>query len=161
MDEEILKKDLSKNKKITPELKQKMRKILFQNILIIIFIMLYLFILTLAFYKMELNTLEVDLKTISVGLLVFAIWNFEKGYKEDKEEVFLRGVEILILSLFTLFTTALISEEEHFFKNVMMSTGLISIIYYLSKSYILRRKIKKEHKRKISDVRDIVGKGEN
>ena len=37
----------------------------------------------------------------------------EETKKEDKEEVFLRGVEILILSLFTLFTTALISEEEH------------------------------------------------
>ncbi len=161
MEEEILKEDLSKNKKITPELKEKMRRILFKNILVIIFIILYLLILTLAFYKMELNTLALDLKVISVGFLVFAILKFEKGYKEDKEGIFLTGVEALVLALMTLFMTALISEEEQIFKNVILGTGIIATVYYLLKSYVLRRKIKKEHKMKISDVRDIVGKGDN
>lgn len=161
MDEEILKEDLSKNKKITPELKEKMRRILFRNILIIILIIVYLLVLTLAFYKMELNTVAIDLKVISVGLLLFAIWKFENGYKQDNEGIFLTGVEVLFFALFTLFMTALISEEEQIFKNVILGSGIVSTIYYLLKSYVLRRKIKKEHKKKISDVRDIVWKGEN
>ena len=160
MDEEIIKEDLSKNKKISPELKIKRRKILFKNIMLIILILLYLLILTMAFYKMELNTLATDLKVISVGLLVFAIYKFENGYKNDNEGTFLTGVEALLFALFTLFMTALISEEEQLFKNVILGTGIVSTVYYLSKSYVLRRKIKKEHKKKISDVRDIVWKGE-
>lgn len=161
MSEDILKEDLSKNKKITPELKEKMRKILLKNVLIIIGILLYLLILTLAFYKMELNTLATDLKVISVGFLVLAIMKFEKGYREDKEGIFLTGVEALVLALITLFMTALISVDEQIFKNIILGIGLITTIYYLLKTYVLRRKIKKEHKKKISDVRDIVGKGDN
>lgn len=160
MEEEILQEDLSKNKKITPELKEKMRMILFKNTLLIILIVLYLLVLTLAFYKMELNTLALDLKVISVGLLVWAIVKFEKGYKEDNEGIFLTGVEALVFALLTLFMTAFINVEEQAFRGIILGSGIISAIYYLLKSYVLRRKIKKEHKKKISDVRDIVGKGD-
>lgn len=94
------------------------------------------------------------------GFLVFAIVKFENGYKQDKEGIFLSGVEALILALITLFMTSLISSDEQFFKNTIWGIGTFATIYYLLKTWILRRKIKKEHKKKISDVRDIVGKGD-
>lgn len=160
MAEDILQEDLSKNKKMTPELKEKRRKILLKNILLIIATIIYLLIITLAFYKMELNALAVDLKVISSFFLIWAILKFEKGYKKDNEYIFLTGVELLVFALLTLFMTAFVNTEEQTFRRIILGTGIVVTIYYIMKTYISRRKVKKEHKKKISDVRDIVGKGD-
>ena len=108
MEEKILKEDLSKNKRLTPELKNKIRKIYAKHFLIIGLIFVYTGIITLAFYKMELNTLATDLKVLSLGFLCFAIIKFEQGYKKDNEGIFLIGVEALVLALMTLFMTSFI-----------------------------------------------------
>lgn len=158
---EVLEEDLSRNKKLTPELKKKIRKTFGKNILIIGLILMYMGLLTLSFYKMELNTLSTDLKVLSVGFLAFAIIKFEQGYKKDNEGIFLTGVEALVLALITLFMTVLISTSENFFKNVILGISIFVTVYYLLKSLVIRSKIKKQHKKQVSDVRDIVKKGEN
>ena len=158
---EVLEEDLSKNKKLTPELKKKLRKTFGKNILIIGLILMYMGLLTLSFYKMELNTLSTDLKVLSVGFLAFAIIKFEQGYKKDNEGIFLTGIEALVLALITLFMTVLISTSENFFKNVILGISIFATVYYLLKSLVIRAKIKKQHKKQVSDVRDIVKKGEN
>ena len=158
---EVLEEDLSKNKKLTSELKKKIRKTFGKNILIIGLILMYMGLLTLSFYKMELNTLSTDLKVLSVGFLAFAIIKFEQGYKKDNEGIFLTGVEALVLALITLFMTVLISTSENFFKNVILGICIFVTVYYLLKSLVIRSKIKKQHKKQVSDVRDIVKKGEN
>lgn len=158
---EVLEEDLSKNKKLTPELKKKIRKTFGKNILIIGLILMYMGLLTLSFYKMELNTLSTDLKVLSVGFLAFAIIKFEQGYKKDNEGIFLTGIEALILALITLFMTVLISTSENFFKNVILGISIFATVYYLLKLLVIRAKIKKQHKKQVSDVRDIVKKGEN
>lgn len=160
MEEDIVKEELSKIKKITPELKQKRRKILLKNILILILIILYLGLLTFAFYKMELNSLSLYLKIISLVFLALSIYKFEQGYRKDNEGIFLTGVEILVLALITLFMTSFINFDEHIFKNIIIGIGIFAIVYYFLKTYILRRKVKKEHKKNISDIRDIVEKGD-
>ena len=158
---EILEEDLSKNKKLTPELKKKIRRIFGKNIFIIGLILIYMALLTLAFYKMELNTLSTDLKVLSTGFLVFAIIKFEQGYKNDNEGIFLTGIELLVLAIITLFMTVLISTDEHFFQSIIMGISIFVAVYYIVKSFVIRGKIKKQHKKQVSDVRDIVKKGEN
>lgn len=158
---EILEEDLSKNKKLTPELKKKIRKIFGKNIFIIGLILIYMALLTLAFYKMELNTLSTDLKVLSTGFLAFAIIKFEQGYKNDNEGIFLTGIELLVLAIITLFMTVLISTDEHFFQSIIMGISIFVAVYYIVKSFVIRGKIKKQHKKQVSDVRDIVKKGEN
>ena len=71
------------------------------------------------------------------------------------------GIEALILALFTLFCTCFISIEENAFKNIISGFSIFVMVYYLLKSFVMIRKIKKEHKKKISDVRDIIKKGDN
>ena len=158
---EILEEDLSKNKKLTPELKKKIRRIFGKNIFIIGLILIYMALLTLAFYKMELNTLSTDLKVLSTGFLAFAIIKFEQGYKNDNEGIFLTGIELLVLAIITLFMTVLISTDEHFFQSTIMGISIFVAVYYIVKSFVIRGKIKKQHKKQVSDVRDIVKKGEN
>ena len=160
MEEEIIKDELSKIKKITPELKQKRKNILFKYLVIIVLIILYLRIISLAFYDMELNALSVYLKIISIIFLIFSIYKFEQGYRKDNESIFLEGVELLVLALISLFMTAFISFDEHAFFNIVIGIGIFATIYYLLKAYILRRKIKKEHKKNINDIRDIIEKGD-
>lgn len=156
MNEDILKEDLSKNKKLTPELKKQIKKIWGINIFIILFIAIYMYLIFLAYYKMELDTFSYDLKVLSVGFLAFAIYKFEKGYKKDNERIFLTGVESLVLALITLFMISFIGIEEIYFKNIIIGCVSFSLIYYVLKSLYLTHKIKKEHKKKISDVRDII-----
>lgn len=156
MNEEILKEDLSKNKKLTPELKKRIKKIWGINICIILFIVLYMYLMFLAYYKMELDTFSYDLKVLSVGFLAFAIYKFEQGYKKDNEKIFLTGIESLGLALITLFMISFISIEEFYFRNIVIGFMAFSLIYYVLKSLYLTHKIKKEHKKNISDVRDII-----
>ena len=136
MEEEILKEDLSRNKKLTPELKNKIRKIYAKHFLVIGLIFVYTGIITLAFYKMELNTLATDLKVLSLGFLCFAIIKFEQGYKKDNEGIFLTGVESLVLALMTLFMTSFISIEESEFKNITTGFCGFALIYYLLKKKV-------------------------
>lgn len=56
--------------------------------------------------------------------------------------------------------TSFISIEEQVFKNIIFGFSIFTATYYIIKSFIMLRKIKKEHKNNISDVRDIVKKGE-
>ena len=156
MNEEILKEDLSKNKKLTTELKKRIKKIWGINICIILFIVLYMYLMFLAYYKMELDTFSYDLKVLSVGFLAFAIYKFEQGYKKDNEKIFLTGIESLVLALITLFMISFISIEEFYFRNIVIGFMAFSLIYYVLKSLYLTHKIKKEHKKNISDVRDII-----
>ena len=65
-----------------------------------------------------------------------------------------------MLAILTLLMTSFISIEEQSFKNIVIGFSVFSAIYYLIKSFVMIRKIKKEHKNKISDVRDIIKKGE-
>lgn len=65
-----------------------------------------------------------------------------------------------MLAILTLLMTSFISIEEQSFKNIVIEFSVFSAIYYLIKSFVMIRKIKKEHKNKISDVRDIIKKGE-
>lgn len=153
---EVLEEDLSKNKKLTPELKSKIRKTFIKNLLIAIFIVIYMGLLGMAFYKMELNVLATDLKMLSLGFLVFSIIKFEQSYRKDNEGIFLIGIETLFLAIVTLLMTGLISEEESLFKNVIFAVALVGIVYYMLKTIIIALKIKKQHKKQISDVREII-----
>ena len=56
MNEEILKEDLSKNKKLTPELKKRIKKIWGINICIILFIVQPLFYFYLIWKQKKTNT---------------------------------------------------------------------------------------------------------
>lgn len=158
MEDNILKEDLSKNKKLTPEFKKRIKKVLGINLLLAAIIVVYMFAIQFGFYNLELNTLETILKVIASIILVFAIYKFEMSYKKDNEGIFLSGVEALIVALITLFMTSFINIEEGIFKNIIYGICIFVFIYYLIKSFVQIRKIKKEHKKQISDVREIIEK---
>ena len=158
MEDNILKEDLSKNKKLTPELKKKRRKVLEINLFIIIFIVVYMFDIKYAYYTVELNTLSNILKAISVVFLIISIFKFDAGYRKDNEGIFLTGIEILIIALISLFMTTLINVEEHIFSSIIYGICIFTGIYYLLKSFVKIRRIRKEHNKQISDVRKIIEK---
>ncbi len=160
MEEEVVKEELSKIKKITPELKKKRKKLILKNLLILVAIAAYLGLICYAFYNIELNLFSNILKAISSILLLLAIYYFEQGYRKDNEGIFLVGVEILAFTLITLFMTSFISFEEHIFINIIIGIGIVSLGYYLIKLLIFVRKIRKEHKKNFNDIRDIVEKGD-
>ena len=143
---------------MTPELKKKRRKILEINLFIIIFIIAYMFAIRYAYYTVELNTLSNILKAISVVFLVFSIFKFESGYRKDNESIFLTGIEILVIALISLFMSYLINVEEHIFTNIIYGICIFAGIYYVLKSFVKIRRIRKEHNKQISDVRKIIEK---
>lgn len=153
---EELKQDISlKARKKLPEyIKDKRNNIIFKNIIIAILVTLYFAFLQLGYCNITKNVYVNDLRVFSTVLLVISIIFFENGYKKDNEGIFLYGVETLLIAFITLtmpFTMFEASRTMHIFIELSF---IYFIIYYIIKSLIQVRKVKKEYL--TSDVRELV-----
>lgn len=153
---EELKQDISlKARKKLPEyIKDKRNDIIFKNVIIAIIITVYMAFLQLGYCNISKNVYINDLKVFSTVLLVISIIFFENGYKKDNEGIFLYGVETLLIAFITLtmqFTMFEAPRTIHIFAELSF---IYFIIYYIIKSLIQVRKVKKEYL--TSDVRELV-----
>ena len=78
-----------------------MKEIL-ENIIKAICVMLYFFVLNLAYTRMNLDRLSSDIEFFAGIFLVLGILFLEKAYKEDEGNTVLTSIELFILSFHSL-----------------------------------------------------------
>lgn len=153
--EEVIKN----NKKIVNEYTKKINKKVFENIIIAIIFVLYFYFIYLGSQNIESKIYITDLKVFSLGLLTIAIIIFEYSYKKDNGSLSIHGIEVLILAIITLFLVYIYSLYiNRTYILIIVSMSIASLIYFLIKSIVVYRKMKKVYYKSKDDIKEIIKK---
>lgn len=155
---EQLEKVIEEKKKLPKSIKEKISSKIFENTVIAAIIIIYLAALNIGMNNIQTDMYLMDLKVFSIMLLITTILLFEYGYKKDNGELWLHGVEIMIIAIFTLYLIYLYSIYYLSYGTLLVSVGIIYVIYYIVKVLITNKRIKKQYKESLKDITEIVKK---
>ena len=142
------------------EVKEKYLKEIYLNILKAIIIVLYFFILNLAYENISSEYLEIGIKLFTMIFLFMAIFIFERAYKKDDDNLAIQGIEILVLSAYTLTSKHITNKFNFEFKSYSLVASYIFAIYFILKCIVVYTKGRKEEAEDLSDIKEIVKKDE-
>ena len=143
--EEVVAKEIKKNKKIPKEALNKIYTRVFNNIFLAIAVILYLDFVILGFMNIDHNVLMTDLKVFGIMLLVISIYNIEKAYKNESKSYVISAIEFAVLAISTIMIIYI---------NVIMPSKIVPIIvllafafaiYYTIKATVIYLKSKKKY----------------
>lgn len=155
---EQLEKVIEEKKKLPKSIKEKINSKIFENTVIAAIIIIYLAALNIGMNNIQTDMYLMDLKVFSIMLLITTILLFEYGYKKDNGELWLHGVEIMMIAIFTLYLIYLYSIYYLSYGTLLVSVGIIYVIYYIVKVLITNKRIKKQYKESLKDITEIVKK---
>ena len=120
--------------------------------LIIPVVMVVLFTLTYIL-KEVLNFITINIFVVILGTLSIVIYEF--SYRKSKEEYFIKGLEVNILTyIYIIFSNTLMQARLDF--KSMLIYALVIFVYYVIKSVIIYGIEKKKYIQKFIDTKDIV-----
>ena len=117
---ENLEKVFEEKKKLPNEVKEKINGMAFKNIAIGAVIVIYFAALYFGMTNIPTEKYMIILRVVSIVLLVGTIITFEIGYKKDNGYIWLHGVEIMAIAIFSFLTHAMMycrtssCSTEHF-----------------------------------------------
>lgn len=153
-----LEKERMGKKKLPKEEENKINRKIFENIFIADVVMIFLYFISLGSLNIETPIFVTDLRVFSMGLIIFTIILFEIAYKKDSGNLAIHGIECLVLSIFMLFSNYIyVMHIKDFHMYVSIFTYVASI-YYVAKSIILYKKMKKKYVTSLSDINEITKK---
>ena len=142
------------------EIDEKYLKEIYLNVLKAIVIISYFLMLNLAYQNISSIHLEKGIQLLTIIFLGISIYIFEKAYKKDDGKLAILGIEILILSGYTLTTMHITNKFNFDFKNYSLVAAYIYSIYFILKGIIVYTKGRKELAENLSDIKEIVKKDE-
>lgn len=140
------------------DIKGKIRKEIFVNIVIAAALVVYFTFLILGSVGTIKNVRSMDFNIFSIIILGVSIYLFEISYRKDNGKLAMFGIEALVTAIFTLFLPYIIFELDEMHKKYYLMIGGYIAVYYIIKCIYISFKIKKEHMKELSDIKDIVKK---
>ena len=142
------------------EVNEKYMKKIYLNILKAIIILTYFLVLNLACEKVSALYLERGIELCTMVFLIIAIGVFEMAYKKDDDDLAIQGIEILVLSAYTLTSQHITKKYNFDFKTYSLVASYIFAIYFILKCIVVYTKGRKEMAENMSDIKEIVKKEE-
>lgn len=156
---EKIEKEINEKTKLPYEIKDKIKKEVFTNIIVGSIIILYFIFIVLGSAGSIKNVRAVDLNIFSFLFLGTAIFLFEIAYRKDDGKLAMYGIESLVVAIFTLFLPYIIFELNGANKKYYLMASIYIAVYYILKSIIISAKTKSKYMNSnISDVKEIVKK---
>ena len=142
------------------EVKEKYLKEIYLNLLKAIITTFFFFVLNLAYENVSSEHLSIGIEILTMIFLFISIYIFEKAYKKDDGNLAIQGIEILILSTYTLTSRHITNKFNFDFKAYSIIGLYVFAIYFVLKSIVIYTKGRKEEVEELSDIREIVKKEE-
>ena len=142
------------------EVSEKYMKKIYLNVLTAIIIVLYFFVLNVACENVNPQYLEKGIELCTMILLFISIFIFEWAYRKDNDDLAIQGIEILILSAYTLTSQHITKKFDFPLKNYLLVASYIFAIYFILKCIVVYTKGRKEMAENLSDIKEIVQKDE-
>lgn len=155
---EQLEKERIEKKRIPKDEEAKINKKLFENILIADILMVFFYLISLGSLNIETPVFLTDLKVFSISLIIFTIILFEVSYKKESGNLCIHGIESLILSIVMLFSSYVYTIQMKEFTTFAAIVSYAFAIYYVGKSIVIYKKMKKKYIAGLSDIDEIIKK---
>lgn len=131
-------------------------KTISKNILKIIGVVSYFFILGFAYQKMNIDRLIGDIEVFSGMFLFLGLIMLEKAYKDDNGKTAISGIELLVLAMHSLSIKHVITFFKYDFIKYLEISAIVFSIYYALKAIIIFTIEKKNTLKQLSDISEIV-----
>lgn len=145
---------------IHKEKDQKALKKIFINLIIAIFIMLYLVGINLVYGNVQQEGIITVLKISTLLFLAVGLILIELAYKKESGLLLINAIEALIFATHNLTTMHTIKLYNFDFRMYILTSSYIFSIYYVLKTIIIYTKGKRDYLKSLSDIQDIVKKDE-
>jgi O-antigen/teichoic acid export membrane protein len=153
-----IEKEIQNKKHIPKERQNKMNKKVFENMVIAIVVMAFLYCISLGSLNIESTVFITDLKVFSMGIIVLTIILFEISYRKENGSLAVHGIEGLVLSIFMLFSNYMYTMYIKDFYAYVSIFAYAFAIYLVAKSIVIYKKMKKEYVASLSDIEEITKK---
>lgn len=149
---------IEKKKKMPQEKENKLNKNLLENILMAIAITIYFISLIFGNGRLNPTSYISLLKIYTIFLGVLSIFIFEYSYKKESTKSMYTGIEILVLSIVTMFSIYICKVQENKYIFYLALFAYIFSIYYLIKDILIYKRTKKEYLKTLTDIEEITKK---
>lgn len=151
---------IEKTKKMPQDIENKLNKKLIENISMAIAIIVYFMSLIFGKERINATTYTNLLKTYTMCLGILSIIIFEFSYKKESVKSMYTGIEVLILSIVTMFSIYICKVQELKYIFYLALFAYAFSIYYLIKDILIYNKTKKEYLKTLTDIEEITKKEE-
>lgn len=142
------------------EVDEKYLKQIFSNVVRAIVIVFYFLILNVLYENIDNTYFGIGAKILTMVFLAISVIIFEIAYKRDNDDMALLGIEVLLLSIYTMTTDYIVKKYGFEFKKYTYAASYVYAIYFVFKSMFIYTKGRKKIVDSFSDVREIVKKDE-
>ena len=129
---------------------------IFKELLMGILISLYYILVDVLFLRGNEIVFTKSLNIVTVFLTISAIILLEVGFRKKEDKIFVRGLEIVILALITLFIPYVYLKRGKVFISLYSLSCLYISVYYAVKALIIYLNEVKRYRRGLSDVKEIL-----
>lgn len=150
--------EYKKSRIIPKDYKKQIRNRILKNTAIAIIVIAYLIALNVLSLYIETNTYILAIKIVCVVLSVVSVIYFELSYRRDNGYLFLHGAEFLVLATITLFSVYAYSLFFITYNNILLYILIAVVIYYIIKTILTLRNMKKEYYKSQNDIKEIIKK---
>lgn len=126
------------------------------NLVYLILIIIYFVYFNTQGCLLDSATLSIYIDISSMVFLTISIIMFELGYRNNKTEVFINGIEFLVLAISTLLIKHMPKALEYTMVYYAQLITYVFIAYYILKSVIMYTKLKQDELNELSDIKEIV-----
>ena len=151
---------IEKTKKMPQDIENKLNKKLIENISMAIAIIVYFMSLIFGKERIIATNYTNLLKTYTMCLGILSIIIFEFSYKKESVKSMYTGIEVLILSIVTMFSIYICKVQELKYIFYLALFAYEFSIYYLIKDILIYNKTKKEYLKTLTDIEEITKKEE-
>ena len=156
MDQEMeIGKELDIKSKIAKDILEKIYTKLFKEYGIAIITFIYFIFLNFVYSKLQEDVFTIILHAFAGLFLVGTIILCEIAYRKDNDEIWVHSVELLVLSIITLFIPYVYFRRGIVFKALYSFCCLYFAIYYSIKALIIYNSEIRKFKASLSDVKEI------
>lgn len=151
--------EYQKSRIIPKEYEKEIRNRILKNTLIAFIVIGYLAALNLLSSYIETITYIMGIKIICIVFAIISVIYFELSYRKDNGYLFLHGVEFLILATITLFSIYAYSIFYITYNSILLYILIVVAIYYIVKTILTLRNMKKQYYSSLNDIKEIIKKG--
>lgn len=155
---EEIEKEIDEKTKLPKDIKDKITKEIFTNIVMAISVIIYFTFLILGSVGTVKNIRIIDFNIFSIILLGISILLFEIAWRKDSGKLAMHGIEMLAIALFTLFLPYIIFELASPYQKFYLIASAYTTVYYSIKSIYIAIKSRKKYMVTVTDIKDIVKK---
>ena len=153
---ELVEKEIEEKRKLPFDIKNEIFKSIFHNLLIAVIIMVFLCVVNVLFRFLDEITFEIAMKYLALFIIIVTVIVIEVAYRRSSKRTALIGIELLLISVFSLYVPYFYLMASPFFMKLSIIVPGLIAAYYVMKAILIFKSGEFKYHDDLSDVKDIL-----